>query len=81
MAGIYCVNAGTKEQTSNGYVTAPVFPDPLTFQGASYYMSKVTPYLMFNNQLEAAIAFYTATVPSLFYNVTKAQLALACGTP
>lgn len=26
-------------------------------------MSKVTPFLMFNNQLEAAIAFYTATFP------------------
>lgn len=27
-------------------------------------MSKVTPFLMFNDQLEAAIAFYTATFPS-----------------
>lgn len=26
-------------------------------------MSKVTPFLMFNNQLEDAIAFYTATFP------------------
>ena len=26
-------------------------------------MSKVTPFLMFNNQLEEAIAFYTATFP------------------
>ena len=26
-------------------------------------MSKVTPCLMFNHQLEAAIAFYTATLP------------------
>ena len=26
-------------------------------------MSKVTPYLMFNDQLEAAIAFYTTTFP------------------
>jgi predicted 3-demethylubiquinone-9 3-methyltransferase (glyoxalase superfamily) len=26
-------------------------------------MNKVTPFLMFNNQLEAAIAFYTATFP------------------
>ena len=26
-------------------------------------MTKVTPFLMFNNQLEAAIAFYTATFP------------------
>lgn len=26
-------------------------------------MNKVTPYLMFNDQLEAAIAFYTATFP------------------
>lgn len=26
-------------------------------------MSKVTPFLMFNDQLEAAIAFYTATFP------------------
>ena len=27
-------------------------------------MSKVTPFLMFNDQLEAAIAFYTATFPN-----------------
>lgn len=27
-------------------------------------MSKVTPFLMFNDQLEAAIAFYTATFPA-----------------
>ena len=27
-------------------------------------MNKVTPFLMFNNQLEAAIAFYTATFPN-----------------
>ena len=26
-------------------------------------MTKVTPFLMFNDQLEAAMAFYTATVP------------------
>ena len=26
-------------------------------------MTKVTPFLMFNNQLEAAMAFYTATFP------------------
>lgn len=26
-------------------------------------MSKVTPFLMFNNQLEAAMAFYTSTFP------------------
>ena len=26
-------------------------------------MTKVTPFLMFNDQLEAAIAFYTATFP------------------
>jgi predicted 3-demethylubiquinone-9 3-methyltransferase (glyoxalase superfamily) len=26
-------------------------------------MAKVTPFLMFNNQLEAAIAFYTSTFP------------------
>ena len=26
-------------------------------------MSKVTPFLMFNDQLEAAMAFYTATFP------------------
>lgn len=26
-------------------------------------MSKITPFLMFNDQLEAAIAFYTATFP------------------
>ena len=26
-------------------------------------MNKVTPFLMFNNQLEAAMAFYTATFP------------------
>ena len=26
-------------------------------------MSKVTPFLMFNDQLEAAIAFYTTTFP------------------
>ena len=26
-------------------------------------MGKVTPFLMFNDQLEAAIAFYTATFP------------------
>ena len=26
-------------------------------------MNKVTPFLMFNDQLEAAIAFYTATFP------------------
>lgn len=26
-------------------------------------MSKVTPFLMFNDQLEAAVAFYTATFP------------------
>ena len=27
-------------------------------------MNKVTPFLMFNDQLEAAIAFYTATFPN-----------------
>ena len=27
-------------------------------------MNKVTPFLMFNDQLEAAIEFYTATFPS-----------------
>lgn len=27
-------------------------------------MTKVTPFLMFNDQLESAIAFYTATFPS-----------------
>lgn len=26
-------------------------------------MKKVTPFLMFNDQLEAAVAFYTATFP------------------
>jgi predicted 3-demethylubiquinone-9 3-methyltransferase (glyoxalase superfamily) len=26
-------------------------------------MSKITPFLMFNNQLEVAIAFYTTTFP------------------
>ena len=26
-------------------------------------MNKVTPFLLFNDQLEAAIAFYTATFP------------------
>ncbi len=26
-------------------------------------MNKVTPFLMFNDQLEAAVAFYTATFP------------------
>ena len=26
-------------------------------------MNKVTPFLMFNDQLEAAIEFYTATFP------------------
>lgn len=35
-------------------------------------MSKVTPYLMFNEQLEAAIAFYTATFPdSRIKNVAR----------
>ena len=33
-------------------------------------MSKVTPYLMFNDQLEAAIAFYTTTFPDS--SVTRA---------
>ena len=28
-------------------------------------MSKVTPFLMFNDQLESAIEFYTSTVPGL----------------
>ena len=35
-------------------------------------MSKVTPFLMFNDQLEAAIAFYTATFPdSTIKNVAR----------
>ncbi len=35
-------------------------------------MSKVTPFLMFNDQLEAAIAFYTATFPdSRIKNVAR----------
>lgn len=35
-------------------------------------MSKVTPFLMFNDQLEAAIAFYTATFPdSTIRNVAR----------
>ena len=35
-------------------------------------MSKVTPFLMFNDQLEAAIAFYTATFPdSQIKNVAR----------
>lgn len=33
-------------------------------------MNKVTPFLMFNNQLEAAIEFYTATFPDS--RITKA---------
>lgn len=28
-------------------------------------MTKVTPFLMFNDQLEAAIEFYTATFPEI----------------
>ena len=36
-------------------------------------MSKVTPFLMFNDQLEAAIAFYTTTFPdSRIKNVARA---------
>ena len=36
-------------------------------------MNKVTPFLMFNDQLEAAIAFYTATFPgSEVRNVARA---------
>jgi predicted 3-demethylubiquinone-9 3-methyltransferase (glyoxalase superfamily) len=36
-------------------------------------MSKVTPFLMFNDQLEAAMAFYTATFPdSKVANVKRA---------
>ena len=36
-------------------------------------MNKVTPFLMFNDQLEAAIAFYTATFPdSEICNVARA---------
>lgn len=35
-------------------------------------MNKVTPFLMFNDQLDAAIAFYTATFPdSEIRNVTR----------
>jgi predicted 3-demethylubiquinone-9 3-methyltransferase (glyoxalase superfamily) len=35
-------------------------------------MNKVTPFLMFNDQLEAAIEFYTATFPnSEVRNVTR----------
>ena len=35
-------------------------------------MSKVTPFMMFNDQLEAAIAFYTATFPdSCVKNVAR----------
>ncbi len=35
-------------------------------------MNKVTPFLMFNDQLEAAIAFYTATFPdSAIRNVAR----------
>ena len=35
-------------------------------------MSKVTPFLMFNDQLEAATAFYTATFPdSRIKNVAR----------
>lgn len=36
-------------------------------------MNKVTPFLMFNDQLEAAIEFYTATFPdSEIHNVARA---------
>jgi predicted 3-demethylubiquinone-9 3-methyltransferase (glyoxalase superfamily) len=36
-------------------------------------MNKVTPFLMFNDQLEAAIAFYTATFPnSEVLNIARA---------
>ena len=36
-------------------------------------MTKVTPFLMFNDQLEAAIAFYTTTFPdSKIRNVARA---------
>ena len=39
-------------------------------------MSKVTPFLMFNDQLEAAIEFYTATFPdSEVRNVARAGTA------
>jgi predicted 3-demethylubiquinone-9 3-methyltransferase (glyoxalase superfamily) len=35
-------------------------------------MNKVTPFLMFNDQLEAAIEFYTATFPnSEVHNVAR----------
>ncbi len=35
-------------------------------------MSKVTPFLMFNDQLEAAIAFYSATFPdSSIQNIAR----------
>jgi len=36
-------------------------------------MNKVTPFLMFNDQLEAAIAFYTATFPDRLLAVAKSQ--------
>ena len=37
-------------------------------------MSKVTPFLMFDDQLEAAIAFYTATFPdSEIKNVARTR--------
>lgn len=39
---------------------------------SSVAMTKVTPFLMFNNQLEAAMAFYTATFPdSRIRNVAR----------
>ena len=52
-------------------------PDDLGSFGGDYKqgdipMSKVTPFLMFNDQLEAAIAFYTATFPdSRIKNVAR----------
>lgn len=36
---------------------------PDNLQREDEHMNKVTPFLMFNDQLEAAIAFYTATFP------------------
>src|SRR5512141_1084480 len=53
-----------------GGTLASVTSAPPT-EGASP-MTKVTPFLMFNDQLEAAMAFYTATFPdSRIRNVAR----------
>lgn len=61
--------------TGGGGLNAPLLSDNSSGSDRKHgdmSMSKVTPFLMFNDQLEAAIAFYTATFPdSSIKNVAR----------